>query len=162
MHPARACVVVAISLASLGLTAANPGKTETDARIKSASNLKVLFMNASFMAQDANRQFPAKVSEIYLANKSDGFEPFLSPRTDTKAPPEEVRADDKKAAAWLDANADFVWLGANLKLDSEMQVLAYESPAKVRDKSGINVLHIDGHVQFLTMAQATKLIPNLK
>ena len=70
----------------------------------------------------------------------------------------EVPLDDPKVAAWIDEHASYVYLGgtktANIRPDD---IFAYEKLG-LHDDEGINICFGDGHVEFVNLDEAVKLL----
>jgi prepilin-type processing-associated H-X9-DG protein len=82
---------------------------------------------------------------------------FLNPRFNSPPPP--ASPSDDQTRAWIDAQTDYVYLGAGRR-DYDTPVIAYENPAEAA--LGINLLFGDGHVEFREMRWALETIATAK
>jgi hypothetical protein len=135
-------------------------KQETQARIKSAANIKVLFMNATFAADEKTGALPLHWSDIFMTDEYHDWKVFLSPRSKTQPPSSDIVKDNQKLGQWIDKNSDYVWIGAGavLKNVPKDRLIAYESPSRVINQDGINVVYANGKVEFVAMDEAKELI----
>ena len=64
-----------------------------------------------------------------------------------------------KVADWVNANSDFIYLGAGKKFANAgaQSVLAYEKPTNHHGE-GLNVLFFDGHVEWMAVDAFNKLM----
>ncbi len=99
-----------------------------------------------------------------LAHDEDiAVQVFICPDSDTQAP-SNLQPD--QLVTWVNANADYTYLGTGLHLDSDSDhpadnvdhiVLAYEKESNHHGK-GMNVLFGDGHVEWMTPEAAQRAI----
>jgi prepilin-type processing-associated H-X9-DG protein len=120
------------------------------------SHLKQIGM-ALVMYSQEHRKYPASFGELVTATFV-GPEVFVSPFA-RKAVPAEVRAAKREDQAnWVNENADYAYLGANLKPDMPRPsdtILAYD---KAPRQGRMTVLFADGHVESLRAAVALQRI----
>jgi hypothetical protein len=132
------------------------------ASILSAAKLKQIGSGAMLYASDAGKgSLPPDLGSLVSAGLVDA-QAFVSPMSAKPFPPEVARSAPKEQAAWVNANADFVYLGAGKK-QGEVPfnfVVAHEKPEIARN--GINLLLLDGSVHFVRGEAAKAVLAELK
>jgi len=124
-------------------------------RIKSASNLKQIGLAMQMYANDHNHQFPDSMTTI-LANEDLTSDVFVSPSSnDTRArgpTTQAMLADFAKPG-----RCSYLYFGAGmLDIGDPMTVTACEAPVG-STPSGMNVLFLDGHVEFVPQPAAQQI-----
>ena len=121
-------------------------------KVKSASNLRQIGQAMRQAAIDDTRsgRFPADLETLYL-NSDLTPQLFVSPRSSTPPPPGGARTREGQAE-WVAANSDYVYVAGGLTdAVSALVPVAYEDPAKLDDRDGVNVLYGDGSVRFIPL-----------
>jgi prepilin-type processing-associated H-X9-DG protein len=137
-------------MTSIGLPSLNQARGTAN-KVKSANNLRQIGLGIMLYANDNRGKFPPDFGTL-LKNEDLTVSVFFSPATNT-VPPAGMTPD--AAAAWVNANSDYVYLGSGLTNSTATAdtVLAYEKET-VNGGEGINLLFGDGHVEFNTLPQA--------
>lgn len=156
--PAITALYTEPALVSILLPALNRAREQAN-RVKSASNLRQIGLGAIMYADAHKGKFPPDLAAI--AQEEDlPATVFVSPRTSHPMPPPDVKSA-KDIAAWARDNSDYVYVGAGkIATGPANAVIAYEKPDEVTD--GINILFVDGHVEWQPMNEAMKTIPNAR
>jgi prepilin-type processing-associated H-X9-DG protein len=122
-------------------------------RVKSASNLRQIGLAAQMHANENKGKLPNDIADLLKQDLSP--EVFVNPRTNNSGPPPGL--EGAAAAKWVQENSDYVYTGAGLDFRApDDTILGYEKPDALRD--GLNILFVDGHVEFFPMAQAMQKI----
>jgi prepilin-type processing-associated H-X9-DG protein len=121
-------------------------------QIKCASNLRMIGQATMFYAQ-GNLRAGAPLGPGFPALLTT---PVLSPQTFV------CPSDSNPPVGQLgNAPCSYIWVGSNLKMSSNSNcVVAYE-PLSNHGGRGINLLFVDGHVEFVSQASATQIIKAL-
>jgi prepilin-type processing-associated H-X9-DG protein len=152
--------IIGLFLAALALTLLirsqnHPYSRDVSNRVKSAINLKQIGLAMQMYANDHNHQFPDSMSTI-LANEDLTPDVFVNPSSN------DTRADGPTTQAVL---ADFAKLGRCSYLyfgtglfdtGDPTTVTACEAPVG-STPSGMNVLFLDGHVEFVDQKTAQQI-----
>ncbi|HWP40020.1 MAG TPA: hypothetical protein VNL70_03770, partial [Tepidisphaeraceae bacterium] len=128
---------------------------ETANRVKCASNMRLIGQAMLLHANENRGQYPQTLGELLKQELSPQV--FICPASRTQIPPELEAADLETQMAWVNANADYVYLGAGKRLDAlpAEDILLYEKPDN-HGRDGMNMLYADGHVQFNPTPEARK------
>jgi len=134
---------------------------ETANRAKCASNLHQIGLAILLYQQDHGGLYPSSLGEI-AANEPIGAAVFTCPSSNDEA---SASTAPTALAADIDAgpaghHCSYVYLGRGLtaKTVTDATVLCYEPPDN-HDGTGCNVLYGDGHVEWLTKAEAATRLP---
>ncbi len=135
--------------------------SETANRVKCASNLRMIGLAMTLYSNENGGRYPNTLGD--LVRKQDvSVEVFVCPSSVNEVPAQVKQAGGEAAAAWVNANADYVFVAMgkanNLPPDA---VVVYEKPEN-HEFEGINVLFADGHVEFVMFDAALELIPELR
>ncbi|MGA2497351.1 MAG: DUF3352 domain-containing protein [Tepidisphaeraceae bacterium] len=123
-------------------------------RVKCASNLRQIGLAVQLYRND-KKKYPATLGD--LVGEDLPAEVFICPETG-KAVPADIAHDKKKYAEWVNANSDYVYLGATMKAaDGADKILVYEK-LENHNGEGVNVLFNDGHVEWMMQEGAKKAI----
>ena len=125
--------------------------------VQSTSNLRQIGMGAMMYAQDHKGRYPNTLGELipYVENNAAIF---VYPTSGKAAP---AKGDPAEAAKWVDANSDYVYVGAGMKVSQPNTagvVVAHErfglSP------QGVGTLFADGHVERLPQGDVQRRLAN--
>lgn len=151
--PATSALYAEPVLISILLPSLNRAREQAN-RVKSAANLRQIGQAAMMYANDNRGQFPPDLGTML---KKEDLTPsvFVNPRTNA-APPAAGNPD--AMAEWVQEHSDYVWLGKGKSANNVTPetVLAHE---KLEDNTdGVNLLFGDGHVEFMVMPEAQRMI----
>lgn len=151
----NAAIMGSASLAAAALPALSNARSQAN-RVKSASNLRQIGQGIMLYAADHKGAYPANLGTL-VTDVELNADVFVSPLSTTRVPPQIRNAPRDQQAAWINANADYLYIGANAKpTDGPGRVLAYEKPQFARE--GMNVLFNDGHVEWMPVPRAMQAI----
>jgi prepilin-type processing-associated H-X9-DG protein len=87
-----------------------------------------------------------------------GGEAFIDPAGSTQLPPGWANTSPDDKAKWVNDNADYVYLGAGMKMDGSASttIVVYEKSDNKGE--GKNFLFGDGHVEFQRLNEARQTI----
>jgi prepilin-type processing-associated H-X9-DG protein len=143
-------------LASVSLPSLSRARNVAD-RTKSATNLRTIGQGCILYANDNNGKLPDDLATLY--QKEDlGLNTFVAPYGHSGPMPS--RGTAQELGPWVNEHSDYIYKGAgkNMKEMTSDKVLAYEKPEIAQREHGMNVLYGDGHVEWLTSAQAHQLL----
>jgi hypothetical protein len=121
----------------------------------SQANMRKIAQALLLHANENKGRYPVDLGTVVLT-QNIGAEAFVNPR-DGSAPPPPEGMTREEAAAWVNANSGYVYLGARRSMSMPVDmVLAYEDPRHRRD--GINLLFPDGRVEFREIRWARETI----
>ena len=121
-------------------------------RVKSASNLRQIGQAAQIYAAENRGKLPPDLATTYDLVKN--VDVYLNPNSATQKP-QGLKGDELKA--WINESADYVYLGAGKDVRGRADtVLAHERPETA--SGGLNILFLDGHVEWQAMPQAMETI----
>lgn len=126
-------------------------------RIKSSSNLRQIGLASKMYANENRDKLPPTLGDL-LRTQEIAPEVFLNPRTGHALPP--VPAGEKPVdfyAGWVDENGDYAYVGSGKRADDGAgdTIIGYEKTGDITE--GINVLFIDGHVEWVAFANIDAL-----
>jgi prepilin-type processing-associated H-X9-DG protein len=128
---------------------------ESSVRVQCASNMKQIGLACMLYANDNKGKYPPDLGTL-LKTQDVTAEVFLCPSSKIAVPAEVKGANVDVQAAWVNASASYVYLGAGLTTTAPataQTVLLYEN----RDNhhgEGMNLLYADGHVEWKRMPEA--------
>ncbi|HEV8606386.1 MAG TPA: DUF3352 domain-containing protein [Tepidisphaeraceae bacterium] len=133
---------------SIMLPAMHKGRENAN-RVKCASNMRQMGQGVLLYANDHKGKYPQTLGDLVEADIP--WQAVVCPEVNTPPPQQDVQRDPKKLAAWINQNANYVYLGANMNgnLPAE-RILMYEKAN--HGPGGLNVLFNDGHVEWMNMA----------
>ncbi len=144
-------------LASIMLPSLNRSR-ETANRVKCASNMRQIGQ-ATLLYCNENRQRMPGDQGILLKTQDLGVEVFLCPSSMNDIPAEARGGNVDKMAAWVNENSSYVWLApAGISANINPETVILHEQFDNHDGDGMNLLFGDGHVEFMRMEQAEKLI----
>jgi prepilin-type processing-associated H-X9-DG protein len=125
--------------------------------VQSTHNLRQIGLGAIMYANDHKGRFPNTLGEIlpYVDNNPSVF---VYPSSGKALTPGGQAGE---AAKWVEANSDYVYLGAGMKSDqpnSTEAVVAHERFGL--SAGGVNVLFADGHVERLPQSEVQRRLAN--
>lgn len=128
-------------------------------RTKDAVNLRMISQGCLMYANENNGKLPPDLGTVY---KTQDVIPqtFLSPLGQTELAPDFGASNMDQKVEWISRHADYVYRGAGKKaadLGGD-DVLAHDRPEIAREHGGMNVVYGDGHVEWLSLPQAQKLL----
>jgi prepilin-type processing-associated H-X9-DG protein len=122
-------------------------------RTVSAANLRGLYVACYTWSVTNDDNFPPHLV-VLLRDGSLGPKSFINPRSKRRRTAQPAaRVTDPAWMKWIDDNCDYKYLGGSANVAAD-EIVAYENPEGLRD--GINILYGDGHVSFVSFAQAEK------
>lgn len=146
-------------MVSILLPALNAAKERAN-RVKCAVNLKQIGTGCILYANDNKGRYPATLGDLVDADLNPDV--FVCPASGTAIPPPDIGRDPRRAKDWINANADYVYLGGvgpgkvNINHPADT-VLAHEK-FENHEEEGINILFNDGHVEWMILPQAEELL----
>jgi prepilin-type processing-associated H-X9-DG protein len=147
-------------LASILLPSLNRAR-ETANRVKCASNMRQIGQAMLLYSNENKGKYPQDLGTL-IKTQDITADVFVCPSGDTTIPPEIRGAGLEKAAEWVNANSDYVYLGKGFGNTAPAdQVMLYEKP-DAHDRDGMNMLFGDGHVEWQTMPGAQRLLEQQK
>jgi prepilin-type processing-associated H-X9-DG protein len=149
-------------LVSIMLPALNSAKERAN-RVKCASNMRQMGQGLMLYANDHKGKYPPNLG-VLVTEADINPEVFICPSGNTAGPPAGVfdRAgiikNPDKVVAWVNEHSDYVFVGGALNGNSPADlIVVYEKPG-AHGGQGINILFNDGHVEWMPMPAALKLI----
>jgi prepilin-type processing-associated H-X9-DG protein len=133
------------------------GRVPPSNRVKCASNLRQIGLACVLYANgDPQGRFPASF-EVVLSTQDITPEIFCCPSSaDERATGSTTQAQVAQLSAG--GHLSYVYVGSSVKnSDAADVVVAYE-PLKNHHGAGMNVLFVDGHVEWLTAAQGAAFL----
>ena len=141
-----------------GPAATNPAQMyEQRKRVQSAAHLRQIGLAALLYANGLkSRALPPDLGTLL---KEQGLRPdvLLNPRMGTAVPLTVKNAPKAEQARWVNEHSDYLWLGAGLtSSDNASTIVAAEKADGL--SVGVNILYLDGHVEFWAMPNAIPLL----
>jgi prepilin-type processing-associated H-X9-DG protein len=128
---------------------------ETANRVKCASNLRIIGQAMLLYSNDHKGQYPPDLGTL-LRTQEITIDVFVCPSGDNQVPPQVRNGGIDQMVQWVNANGDYVYLGAGKNNQSPAdEPLVYEKPHD-HGGDGMNLLYGDGHVEFQTMPGAVE------
>ncbi|WP_428938955.1 hypothetical protein [Fontivita pretiosa] len=152
--PAAGAMMVSILLPSLNRA------RETANRVKCAANMRQIGQAMLLHCNEHGGQYPQALGELLTQELSPQV--FICPSSRTQLPPQIAAADLQSQIAWVNANSDYVYLGAGKRVAAlgERDILLYEKPDN-HNHDGMNITYADGHVEFEPMAAAMQELEHI-
>jgi prepilin-type processing-associated H-X9-DG protein len=130
---------------------------ETANRVKCASNMRQIGMACLLYANDNKGKYPPDMGTM-LKTQDIVADVFLCPSSGNQIPNDLRGANVDVLAAWVNANASYVYVGAGLKNDAPAETVVLYEKKEDHDEDGMNILYGDGHVEWQPMARAEQEI----
>jgi prepilin-type processing-associated H-X9-DG protein len=141
---------------SILLPALNTAKERAN-RVKCASNMRQMGMGVLLYANENRGKYPPTIGDLVAMDLN--WQVFTCPTgAHVEPPPPDVQADPKKLAAWVNENAHYVYLGANMNANMGADRLLMYEKADNHGQQGLNLLYNDGHVEWQHMQGALQEI----
>jgi prepilin-type processing-associated H-X9-DG protein len=131
---------------------------EQAGRVQSMSNLRQIGLAMHMYANENRGRYPADLGTLALMDLNPVV--FVSPMGGKTVPQNVVQGNAEQQKAWINQNADYVYLGAGRGVndpDTAGTIVAYEKPETTRGQ-GTNILFADGHVEWLPVPMAMERI----
>jgi prepilin-type processing-associated H-X9-DG protein len=129
-------------------------------RVVSQSHLKIIGLGIK-LYEDQFKAYPPDLGTMAIT-QDVAPEDFASPSSRTQVPKDLAHASRAEQAKWINANSDFIYLGANFDAKTPADaIVAYEKP-DIHGGDGMNVLFNDFHAEWLSVADAMKRIEKQK
>src|SRR5687767_1972034 len=126
---------------------------ETANRVKCGSNLRQIGQAMLLYSNENRGKYPPDFAAL-IKTQDITAEVFICPSGHSSLPPNIHTMKPDEIAAWVNQNADYVYLGAgrNNTVGAD-EILVYEKPNN-HGNQGMNMLFGDGHVEWVQMSQA--------
>jgi prepilin-type processing-associated H-X9-DG protein len=141
-------------LASILLPSLNRAREQAN-RVKCASNMHMIGNGILLYANDHKGKYPADLGTL-LKEEDLPAQVFVCPTEAHATPPGPANPD--AAAKWVNENSDYVYVGAGKTsaIGADVVVM-YEKP-DAHNRQGMNILFGDGHIEFVTLPDAMRMI----
>src|SRR5688500_4541363 len=123
-------------------------------RVQSMSNLRQIGMGMMLYANENKGKFPPDLGTVSQMDVPPVI--FVSPKSGKTVPPNVMQGNPEQKKAWINQNADYVYVGAGRGVaapNTADTIVAYEKP-EVNHGQGTNVLFADGHVEWMPVPAA--------
>jgi prepilin-type processing-associated H-X9-DG protein len=159
MDPIGAYMTSAGPAVALGLLMPAVSKARGAAeRVKSSSNLRQIGQGILLYANENNGKAPPDLGTI-LKDEDLGPEAFIAPQTGKTVPPNLRDMTKDQQAAWVRENSDYVYLGKGKRVfDMKPDEPVAHEKFEVGRGQGINILYGDGHVEWVKMPEAQRIL----
>ncbi len=129
---------------------------ETANRVKCASNQRQIGQAILLYANDNQGKYPPDLGTL-IKTEDITTQVFICPSGNTTLPPHLTTPDEH--ANRDNENSDYIYVGKGMTSTTakSTDIVLYEKPDS-HSKDGMNILYGDGHVEFLRMDLAKKLI----
>ena len=142
-------------LASIGMPAMTRAREQAN-RVKSASNLRQIGLGMMLYANENRGRYPGDLGTLITMDVHPIV--FVSPLSGKAVPPNILNGNVEQKKAWVNQNADYVYLGGTAKSSDPADVIvAYEKP-EVTHGQGTNVLFADGRVEWMQVPVAMERV----
>jgi len=130
---------------------------ETANRVKCGSNMRQIGQAMLLYSNENKSKFPADLGTL-VKTEEISIECFTCPSSNTEIPPEVRAGNPDVQVKWVNEHSDYVYLGKGHKNSDSPEVVMLYEKAEDHDRDGMNMLFADGHVEFMTLPAAMKLI----
>lgn len=111
--------------------------------------------------QRSQGKFPDDLGELLASSSGRTLSPasFVCPNAEHEHVPGRNSMTPEQVTDWMNANTDYIYIGKGHTTGSAKSetVILYEKP-QIENLQGINMLYGDGHVNFMSLEMAEKLI----
>jgi prepilin-type processing-associated H-X9-DG protein len=129
---------------------------ETANRVKCGSNMRQIGQGILLHANENRGRYPENLG--ILLNQDLTPDVFVCPSGSNGLPANIAQMKREEIMEWINANADYVYVGQGLNTTAGPDVLVlYEKP-DAHGQQGMNMLFGDGHVDFVSMQAAQQQI----
>lgn len=128
-------------------------------RAKDAANLRMIGQGCLIHATEYKGEMPDDLGALVKAEDIN-VGVFVSPLSETEIPPDVATGTRDVQAAWVKDHSDYVYRGAGRKASDlgGNDVVAHDRPEIARKHGGMNAVYGDGHVEWLSLPQAQRLL----
>jgi prepilin-type processing-associated H-X9-DG protein len=152
--------VQAVGVTAMGVSILLPSLNrarETANRVKCASNERQIAMAILVHSNDKRGEYPPDLGTLVLTQEITP-ETFICPN-DTTQLPDFAAMQPQQLADWVNTHSSYVFVGKGFNNNTTRpdQVILHEKPG-LHAQDGLNFCFGDGHVEFVLMPQARKLI----
>jgi len=146
--------LIGLLIMGIVLTANLTEAREAANRMKCANNMIQIGKAILFYANDNHGYCPPDLPTL-IASQSLAPALFVCPDDKVKPPPANLTA--QQAAAWVNANSSYLYVGAGVRMgDHPSRILLYEKDQNHGE--GMNILFINGNVDWFDIQRARALI----
>jgi prepilin-type processing-associated H-X9-DG protein len=130
---------------------------ETANRVKCASNERQIGTAVLLYSNDNRGKYPPDMGAM-IKTQDITPEVFVCPSSDNSVPADIKNAPKDKQAAWVNANASYVYVGGGMRNTAGPNDIVLYEKKDNHNADGINILWGDGHVSWEAWPAAEKLI----
>ena len=150
-------VIVAQQAMMLGILLPSLNRArETANRVKCASNMRQMGQAILLHSNENRGRYPDNLG--ILLNQDLSAEVFVCPSGANALPPDHAQMKREELMEWINANADYVYVGRGLNTTAGADVVVLYEKVDAHDRQGMNILYGDGHVDFVMMPTAQQEI----
>jgi prepilin-type processing-associated H-X9-DG protein len=150
-------VIVAQQAMMLGILLPSLNRArETANRVKCGSNMRQIGQAILLHSNENRGRYPENLG--ILLNQDLSVEVFVCPSGENALPPNHQQMKREELMEWINANADYVYVGQGLNTTAGADVVVLYEKVDAHERQGMNILYGDGHVEFHTMASAQQQI----
>jgi prepilin-type processing-associated H-X9-DG protein len=143
-------------MASILLPSLNRAR-ETANRVKCASNERLIGIAILVYSNENKGKYPPDVGALLLTQNITP-EVFTCPSSDNALSPGLRAKKLDEQAAWVNDNSSYVYVGAGMTNAAGANAVVLYEKADNHENDGMNILFGDGHVEWLQMPQARRMI----
>jgi prepilin-type processing-associated H-X9-DG protein len=130
-------------------------------RVKCASNMRQIAQAMLLYSNDNQGNYPPDLGTLVTTQDIEPIA-FLCPDSNRKLPGNWGNMDNDKKLAWINANSDYVYVGAGkTNATPADEILVYEKDRNHKHQ-GMNMVFADGHVEWQSMEDAKERIAKQK
>jgi prepilin-type processing-associated H-X9-DG protein len=130
---------------------------ETANRVKCASNMRQIGQGILLYANDHKGKYPDNLGQLVVAEDLTA-QVFVCPSGSKNVPMDIIRAPKDQQGDWVNQHSDYIYLGAGKKNSIAADVITLYEKSQDHGNAGMNLLFGDGHVEFMTMPVAWKML----